>query len=37
VPSSVTGPPTWSSSIPFTDLSIQNRVYSWTSSGSITF
>jgi hypothetical protein len=37
VPSSVSGPPTWSSSIPYVDLSIQNRVYTWTSSGSITF
>ena len=37
-PSAFAGPPTWSSLSPFaTGLGYKNRVYQWTSSGSITF
>jgi hypothetical protein len=36
-PTTGTTAPTWSSSSPFTVTGYKNRVYTWTSSGSITF
>jgi hypothetical protein len=35
--SSITVAPTWNASSPFTGTGYKNRVYTWTSSGSITF
>lgn len=35
--STVTGTPAWNASSPFTVTGYKNRVYTWTSSGSITF
>jgi hypothetical protein len=36
-PSSSTGPAVWNALSPFTGTGYKNRVYTWTSSGSITF
>jgi len=37
IATNVVRPPTWNASSPFTGTGYKNRVYTWTSSGSITF